>query len=500
MYVWTLAPGVLMNDGAEFQTLAYTGGNTHPTGYPVYVLSARGVARLPIRTVAYRVNLLSAMTAAAAVASLFVLARLLTGRRWLPAAAAVQLAVSPTFWSQAIIAEVYVPAAAMTFGVLLLLLTWYRTGRRRLLFAAGAMGGLSLGVHPTVALMAPAALVFVAVGVRTHGRGLLAAAGGAVAGISLTLLAFVIADRNRPPSDYFRAVVEPSRSEWGLSADHIDDFGDRLWFSLTGVQYRDNLRGGSLDEVWDQTATFFANLPEELPWPWMAAVGAGTLQLGKAHGGFSMLVLGSLATHAAYLTQKEKGDIHVAYIPLYLHLTLLAACCLGVLRPRDDALGRDPRRPWRRSLDASVAGVLLLSAILPLLRDDAWTKEGRRTVRGPEGEPFEVDISERLQQRLRPIIGDLEPGAILFCGWGELYAFFYLAHVEQRRLDLMFVQAHPAIEQTRLAESAVEFIRENVRSRPVYLLNQALEISEEFDLVPVRRGGREMLRVRHRGT
>ena len=71
LYVRTLAPGLLRDDSAEFQTLAYTLGMTHPTGYPVYLLLAKLFTLLvPVRDIAYRVNLLSAVLAALALSIL----------------------------------------------------------------------------------------------------------------------------------------------------------------------------------------------------------------------------------------------------------------------------------------------------------------------------------------------------------------------------------------------------------------------------------------------
>jgi len=61
MYVRTLAPDVLYSDSAEFQTLAYTLGMTHSTGYPVYLLLGRLLGFLPIGSPAWRINLLSAV-------------------------------------------------------------------------------------------------------------------------------------------------------------------------------------------------------------------------------------------------------------------------------------------------------------------------------------------------------------------------------------------------------------------------------------------------------
>src|SRR4051794_15474619 len=71
LYVRTLAPDLLLADGAEFQTLASTLGMTHPTGYPIYLLIGHVFTWLPFGDVAYRVNLLSAVAGALALALIF---------------------------------------------------------------------------------------------------------------------------------------------------------------------------------------------------------------------------------------------------------------------------------------------------------------------------------------------------------------------------------------------------------------------------------------------
>lgn len=67
IYVRTLAPDVLYSDSAEFQTLAYTLGTSHSTGYSVYLLLARVVGFLPLRSPAWRISLFSALCAAVTV-------------------------------------------------------------------------------------------------------------------------------------------------------------------------------------------------------------------------------------------------------------------------------------------------------------------------------------------------------------------------------------------------------------------------------------------------
>jgi len=107
LYLRTLTPGLLHGDSGEFQTLAYLLGHTHPTGYPVYLVLAKLATLLPLRDVAYRVNLFSALMAALTVAGVYLSGRLLVNYWVLALIGAMALAISPTFWSQAIIAEVY---------------------------------------------------------------------------------------------------------------------------------------------------------------------------------------------------------------------------------------------------------------------------------------------------------------------------------------------------------------------------------------------------------
>src|SRR5690242_19744659 len=75
LYVRTLAPSLLLGDSAEFQILSSTLGIAHPPGYPIYLLIGKLFTWLPVGSVAYRVNLLSASAAAIAVALLYLVAR-----------------------------------------------------------------------------------------------------------------------------------------------------------------------------------------------------------------------------------------------------------------------------------------------------------------------------------------------------------------------------------------------------------------------------------------
>ena len=109
LYIRTLAPSLLFGDSAEFQTITYTLGIGHPTGYPIYVLLAKLFTLLPIGEIAYRVNLFSAFCAALTVGMVYLMIRRLGAANAAAIYGSLVLASMPLFWKYASIAEVYLP-------------------------------------------------------------------------------------------------------------------------------------------------------------------------------------------------------------------------------------------------------------------------------------------------------------------------------------------------------------------------------------------------------
>ena len=112
MFIATLQPGFGgPEDTPKFQFLGYVLGTAHPPGYPLYVALSNLFVRLPIRTIAYRANLFSAVTAALACALVYVIARQLGSRRWPACGAALGLATGASFWLSAVYRRGLRPAA-----------------------------------------------------------------------------------------------------------------------------------------------------------------------------------------------------------------------------------------------------------------------------------------------------------------------------------------------------------------------------------------------------
>ncbi|PKN92378.1 MAG: hypothetical protein CVU44_14665 [Chloroflexi bacterium HGW-Chloroflexi-6] len=170
VYLASLAPGLTWAhfgaDGGDLITAAATGGVAHPSGYPTYLLLARLFQLLPVGSLAYRTNLLSAGAAALAALLAYFLAkqRLSGSDSWLEELAALAagyaLGLAPLFWSQALIAEVY--TLHIFFVVLLLFLSFgllpaHATEWRSDLLSGLALG-VSLGNHLTSLLLLPVVL------------------------------------------------------------------------------------------------------------------------------------------------------------------------------------------------------------------------------------------------------------------------------------------------------------------------------------------------------
>ncbi|MGH8120384.1 MAG: protein O-mannosyl-transferase family [Gammaproteobacteria bacterium] len=116
VYAWSAPRTVVLEDDGIFILAAYFNGVAHPPGYPLYTLMAHLASLAPIGTVAWRVHLFSGILAAMACICLWQIAQSLLGNRISAYGAALSLAFSQVFWSQAIIAEVY------TLNVFLVLL------------------------------------------------------------------------------------------------------------------------------------------------------------------------------------------------------------------------------------------------------------------------------------------------------------------------------------------------------------------------------------------
>jgi hypothetical protein len=166
VYLLTMPNTVGRADTFEFQVVAPRLGIAHPTGYPLYLLLGKLFSLLPAGSVAWRLNLGSAVFALGGVGLVYLICRRLSGRPALPILSAAVLGVTPTFWSQAIEAEVYTLhalLAGLAIWLMISILGDREAKMRQWPFIALSLAiGLGLTNHLTTAfLIPPAALSIV---------------------------------------------------------------------------------------------------------------------------------------------------------------------------------------------------------------------------------------------------------------------------------------------------------------------------------------------------
>ncbi|MCR4295350.1 MAG: DUF2723 domain-containing protein, partial [Elusimicrobia bacterium] len=206
--VYQAAPSVTTGDAGEFAAAAASWGVPHAPGYATWTALAKALGTaLPFGDWAYRANLLSALSAAAALALLCDALRRWGFGRAARLGAVVILGLSPLWREQSAVAEAFAPLALFAAGLLWIVAA---AGERLLspgpAAALGLVFGLGLGVHQTLVLVLPALLL--------AGRGkkgswpaaLACAALGAAAGFAAHLAVPLRALRS-PPVDWGHAVT-----------------------------------------------------------------------------------------------------------------------------------------------------------------------------------------------------------------------------------------------------------------------------------------------------
>ena len=491
-YVRTLAPGLLPGDSGEFQILAHRLGHAHTTGYNVYLILAKVATFIPVGDMAYRVNLFSALMAALTLANVYLVGQLAGVGRIPAIIGSCALGISATFWSQAVIAEVYTPASAISSGILMFVLRWYRTENQRYLNLAGILGGLSVGVHASISLFAVGIFTFILIVRPNKLKSWISGAVGALLGLALALVAFIIVDFNGGFHDSFHTIYQPAASKWNLSPEDLDSPFERLKYLYTAEQWRFAMFQNPAETMPAQAGKFFGNLPNDFSWVSLGLIILGWIFIFRRDWRIGIFFTVSLFTHWVYTFNYQIGDIHVFYISSYLIMVVFLGLgitwILGVtLRTRDhptaeiaEQIKNTPRslRALRLIL-ATIAKInpsiistfiilICLIGIISPFADERWDfiKTGQANF-DFNWYPY-YDQLDPWRADIRRMIPELEENAIVFADWYDLFPYHYVAIVEEGRDDLQFIEAIPYSPNWGMADSALELIIENIADRSIY--------------------------------
>lgn len=441
LYLKTLAPTVLyydprgFYDAAMLQVRAYLLDIPNPTGYPTYIMLGKLFTYLPVGDVAYRLNLASAVYAAVAVLLLFVVCLVLTGRIVPSAAAALLFGTSRTFWSQAVIAEVYTLNALFVSLTLLALLVWRRERRERYLLLAAFFAGLSMTHHMTSALLLPAGMLFVRLVERrslSNLRLMSKAAGLFALGLSPYLYLPIRASMDPPLNE-----TDPSTPARFVGLVTGQMFENRMFvFGVGDLPERLNMYAGYLQEQFH---------PAFL----LVAVAGAVYMILKDRPGFALLCF-LYAGWLVYALEYNIRDVYLYYIPTYLVISIFVAVGLAAAIEGVERVVRSGAPAAR-----TVAVVSIPVLFLPLWGvgdtyravDRSWDYRGREI--------------------LEAIAAGTEKDSTVLHNGSSLW---YLTLVEGRRPDLRVVDPFPPGEWKTRTPLWAESAREYRRYGRVYIL------------------------------
>lgn len=172
LYLLTLAPSVTFFDSGEFITATASLGVAHSPGYPLFVNYAKPFTWLPFGSIAFRVNLATAVSAALACYGVYLLVtRILkdeeipgghfrTARGFVGLCSAVTFAATARLWLQSNHDKPYPLLAFICAAVFYLMLLWrdsYDAGEERpsYVYLGAFLCGLGTGAHQIMVLMIP---------------------------------------------------------------------------------------------------------------------------------------------------------------------------------------------------------------------------------------------------------------------------------------------------------------------------------------------------------
>lgn len=147
-------------DTAELQGVPYILGISHPTGFPLYVLIGYAWSHVfAFGTIAYRMNVMSAIAMAAAGSTAYATALEIGAWRPIALLATLWYAFAPDVWSHASRAEAQDLAVAFEAVAVFAFVRWLRGAGNRWLVAACAFVGLGMAAHPNAMWLIPALIV-----------------------------------------------------------------------------------------------------------------------------------------------------------------------------------------------------------------------------------------------------------------------------------------------------------------------------------------------------
>ena len=320
LYLATLLPGVDFGDTPSFQVMAGAASISPRDAYPLYFAIGDVIVWLRGGDAAHALNLASAIEAALASGVFVLVAMELTGSIAAAVGMAFVFAGSYTFWSQAIIAEVYALHVLIVGLTTLAILSWDKrptTARLALFFALYAVG---FGNHLTMILLLPAYALFMLAAAPGGWRSVARARTVAMAMLCATMGALQYAWNLR---DLWLKRVPPATLVEGLRI---------FWFDVTKADWRQTIvLELPRSMVHERFRMYGFDLRQQFGWIVPLFAVAGIAWLARRSRSRAVLIGTAFGVNFAFAFGYSVGDVHVFFLPSHYFVALSAACGIAWL-------------------------------------------------------------------------------------------------------------------------------------------------------------------------
>ena len=369
------------------------------------------------------------------------------------------LASSVFFWGLSLVAEVYTLHTALMAGFILALLRWSEQPDGQRIAWVGLLGGMGLAHHAAMALLGPAAALFM---VTSHPRRLfsprsiLAILAGLLLGLSFYL--YLPLRYLAQPAFNYAGMYDAS-----LQFNPVDlTTLEGLWWLVSGRAFSGAMMAYTGADLWREAQSFLVQLGRAF-----FAIGIGPGILGAVvllrRNWRQGLLFGLMfAFSAGFYINYRVMDKDTMYLPAYLIWALWVGIGTQELLDWMRQNATDAKHRFAEQvIKASMIGFVLLAV--------AWNWRI-------------VDMSDDWSTRLRgeAILARAETGGLVFGWWDTVPVVQYLQLVERQRPDIK------AVNRFLITGSDLEYvIKKEVNNRPIYIDSFPKNLATELIAKPV---------------
>lgn len=467
VFIFTLAPTITPEDSGELVTAAYTLGIAHPPGFPLYTILGKLFTFIPLGTIAWRVNLMSAFFGALTIALLYLVTFRIVKNRIISIGTSLLLAFSSTFWSQSVIAEVYTLNTFLITLLILVLLHWQVARKDKYLLWFSFLYGLTLTNHTTTILIAPAFTIFIIFVDRAILKKWKL--------ILKMFLLFLVG-----LSVYFylplRAIFFEAEFNWGPIKTWKD-----VWKHVSRAQYNDLKPFENYYSKTGITISFLLELYQQFFLPTLILALGGAMRLWKKNRSIFYLTVGIFILNSLGIIYLRKFGwnlgieytYRVYYLPVYLMLMIWLAVVLSYFL---EVLSKTLKSFSTQALNIIKIAFYLVVLILPASflfanydnndLSDYW---------------FVYDYNANL-------LNSLEPNGIYFFSYDgslqgdtEIFSLLYLKKVENLRADVTVISEQQFFYKDVRLGLPKEYFKLGFEPKRKEILKLVLQSGKDFD-------------------